>query len=55
MNDSTSVPSTKLRHRWPWIVAVLVVVVVILSVMSIRHEARRVHELRQMQMPSSAN
>jgi F0F1-type ATP synthase assembly protein I len=52
MSDPVNLSSATPRYRWPWILAVLVIVGIILSVLGIRHEAQRVREQRQMQMPT---
>jgi len=54
MDDPTNLPPAKRRHVWPWLVAMLVIVGLLLAVVAIRKEARRVQEQRQFQMPSSA-
>jgi len=53
MNVSADQTNAKRRHIWPWIVAALVVVGVLIAVMSVRQEAQRIREQRQPQMPTS--
>lgn len=55
MNDSVNPEQARQKYIWPWIVAALVVLGIVLSVLGIRHEAQRVREQRQMQMPSSGH
>lgn len=53
MKDSVNPGPAKARYVWPWIVAGAVLLGIVLSVLGIRHEAQRVRDQRQMQMPSS--
>ena len=53
MSNSAEPTVTKPRYRWPWIVAALVVLGVLIAVMSVRQEAQRIREQRQPQMPDS--
>lgn len=54
MNDSTDPAVTKRRYLWPWLVAALVLLGIVIAVMSVRHEAARIREQRDPQMPSPA-
>jgi hypothetical protein len=54
MNESADQSSVKRRYLWPWIVAVLVVLGILLAIMSVRQEAQRIREQRQPQMPNPA-
>lgn len=54
MNESTSAITSTPRRVWPWILAALVILGVILSVIGIRGEMERVKERREYQIPSSA-
>lgn len=53
MSDSVNPPASKPRYLWPWLLAAMVVVGVVLAVLSIRHEAQRLREQRQLQVPSA--
>lgn len=39
------------RHSWPWVMAAVVILGVVLAVVWVRAEARRIHEQRQTTMP----
>ncbi|HEX5219703.1 MAG TPA: hypothetical protein VFZ59_09060 [Verrucomicrobiae bacterium] len=54
MNDSSNPTVTKRRHLWPWLVAAVVVLGIVIAVISVRKEAERIREQRQLQMPNSA-
>jgi len=54
MNESGDQTPAKPRYIWPWIVAGLVVLGIVIAVMSVRQEAQRIKEQRQPQMPNSA-
>ena len=41
------------RRNWPWALAAVLVLGVVLAVVWIRAEVRRIHEQRQTEMPSS--
>ena len=41
------------RRIWPWVLAALLVLGVVLAVVWVRAEARRIHEQRQPDMPAS--
>jgi F0F1-type ATP synthase assembly protein I len=41
------------ERTWPWVVVVLLVLGVVLAVVWVRAEARRIHEQRQTDMPPS--
>jgi len=40
------------RRTWPWVLAALLVLGVVLAVVWVRAEARRIHDQRQPEMPS---
>jgi len=41
------------RRAWPWLLAAALVLFVLLAVVWVRAEARRIHELRQPDLPAS--
>ena len=51
----TEAPSAEKNPRriWPWVLATLVVLGVVLAVVWVRAEVRRIYEQRQPDMPSS--
>lgn len=53
MSDLLNPTPSKPRHVWPWLVAVLVLVGLLLATLAIRREAQRVRQQRQFQMPDS--
>jgi hypothetical protein len=53
MNDAPQPEVTKRRYLWPWVVAALVLVGIVIAALSVRHEAQRIREQRQPQMPNS--
>ena len=41
------------RRTWPWVLAMALVLGVVLAVVWVRAEVRRIHDQRQPEMPSS--
>ncbi len=39
------------RRTWPWVLAAVVMLGVVLAVVWVRAEARRIHQQRQTEMP----
>jgi len=54
MNEGVDEQGAKRRYFWPWIVAALVLVGIVIAVMSVRQEAARIKEQRDPQMPNPA-
>ena len=54
MNESGDQGAAKPRYLWPWIVAALVILGLVIAVVSVRQEAQRIREQRQPQMPYPA-
>ena len=48
-------PSAEMQPRrtWPWVLAAVLVLGVVLAVVWVRAEVRRIHDQRQTEMPSS--
>ena len=42
------------RRAWPWLLGAALVLFVVLAVVWVRAEARRIHEQRQPDMPASS-
>ena len=53
MEIEASLPGKPPRRTWPWVLVAVVMLGVVLAVVWVRAEVRRIHEQRQTTMPPS--
>ena len=53
MVNEAALAEKNTRRTWPWLLAALLVLFVVLAVVWVRAEARRIYEQRQPEMPAS--
>ncbi len=53
MENKAPAAGNNTRRAWPWLLAAALVLFVVLAVVWVRAEARRIHEQRQPDMPAS--
>jgi len=53
MENGAPGAATNPRRTWPWVLAALLLLGVVLAVLWVRAEARRIHEQRSPDMPAT--